>query len=184
MRATGVALAILVAAMTTPADLQACQCGKKPSTREATATSDVVFAGTVTSLRPLLARVSESPAVDRRPNQDVEFKVLRAWQGIGSSDFKIKLAQNSCTFSFTSGQTYLVFARRENPESPEFFVSICTPTKLLSTAQADLKELGPSKTFSVSEPYRRITTPSASGVCHSDAVFSSLARARETFSMI
>jgi hypothetical protein len=115
----------------------ACDCGVRPSPREAFEEATVVFEGrSITELREW--------------NGTVRFQVLRAWKGevgpeitlaSGSDGSLMTDTFNPCDFFPRRGETYVVYARMRRNEM--LAVPACGRTRRLDTEAAeDVAELG------------------------------------------
>jgi hypothetical protein len=103
----------------------ACDCARAGSPREELRRTDAVFSGEVTSIN----------------RERIEFKVESFWKGPRSKRISIRYEQSDCTYLFTVGKKYLVYAYGKEI----FETSICAGAKELDKASDDLKELGEGK---------------------------------------
>jgi hypothetical protein len=123
-------------------EARACSCMMQ-TLEEGVAQSEAIFEATVTKIAPKL--------VNQFPSLEVSLAVERAWKGIDREEVLVITASNSaaCGYPFTEGSTYLVYAYRDK-EDP-LRVSLCSLTKPIDKAAADLELLGkPSTTFAES----------------------------------
>ena len=131
-----------------------CSCAPPGTPREELEKSDAVFKGTVLELKVDTLRVQNAAILFFK----VKFEVLAAWKGVDLGE--ITLATNfesaACGFPFEQGVDYLVYAFSQNDS---LSTNLCTRTKKLSEAQADLNELGTPVIVSVSEPDNIPETP-------------------------
>ncbi|RYG05452.1 MAG: hypothetical protein EOO07_30085 [Chitinophagaceae bacterium] len=102
--------------------------------------TDLIFAGKV---------IDKSRELWIGDNYDVEFQLSEIYKGQSESKAFIKTGarKGQCGFPFVVGESYLVFAYRQ-PESEKensttssqiYTTSICSLTKTLQDAQADLR---------------------------------------------
>ncbi|MDH3199388.1 MAG: hypothetical protein OEM15_00685 [Myxococcales bacterium] len=120
-------------------EAQACSCMEQ-TVEDGVAQAKAIFEGTVTKTAPNSAT--------RFRGLEVTLAVKRAWKGIDSEEVAVLTASNGavCGYPFAEGSTYLVYAYREKAEP--FRVSLCSLTKPIDQAKADLEHLGkPSTTF-------------------------------------
>ncbi|MDH3624468.1 MAG: hypothetical protein OES69_02540 [Myxococcales bacterium] len=121
-------------------EARACSCMQQ-SLEDGTAQSQAIFEGTVATIAPNTATQFRG--------LEVILTVKRAWKGIDSEEVAVITASNSaaCGYPFAEGSTHLVYAYRDTAEEP-LRVSLCSLTKPIDQAKADLEHLGkPSKTF-------------------------------------
>jgi hypothetical protein len=100
----------------------ACDCPWPGSPREELQRVDAVFSGEVSSVN----------------REKIEIKVERFWKGPRSKRISIRYEQSDCTYLFTVGKKYLVYAYGKEI----FETNKCTGAKELGNATDDLKELG------------------------------------------
>jgi hypothetical protein len=135
----------------------ACSCAGIQTPAEGLRASDAVFSGEVVGLG------AEDPQPrDGTPLGGVEFRVKESWKGVSDGAAIIygqgegyfgearegdMVVVNSCAVTFEQGESYLVYAYRrgENAGGP-LGTDICTATKPLADAEADLRVLGPPTT--------------------------------------
>ena len=108
----------------------ACSCAPPPAPKVALKNASAVFSGEVRKIT-----TSKKDYI-----HTVEFKVLKSWKGVKGKTVKVTTALDgaACGYGFTKGEKYLVYANGGQP----FRTSICTRTKSLNRAAADIKELG------------------------------------------
>lgn len=138
---------LLVAALAFPAGLllvapdcaSACSCamtGGTPQQRAEIALSEstTVFAGEMVGVDP----PSDAPITNSAAPVTVTFQVSEAWKGCEQDTLQVTTARSSvsCGYEFREGEEYLVYASQGNQ------VSLCSETKPLSKAAADLEVLG------------------------------------------
>lgn len=120
-------------------EARACSCMMQ-TLEEGIAQSEAIFEGTVTKIAP--------KSVHQFPSLEVTLAAKRAWKGIDREEVLVITASNSaaCGYQFAEGSTYLVYAYREKADPLR--VSLCSLTKPIDQAKADLEHLGkPSATF-------------------------------------
>jgi hypothetical protein len=146
---------LFVAGVLNTRSAYACSCVGASTVEESLRTSDAVFSGEVVGLG------AEDPQPrDGTPLGGVEFRVKESWKGVSDSSVIIygqgegyfgevgeEVVINSCAVTFEQDESYLVYAYRggENASGP-LGTDICTATKPLSDAGADLRALGPPTT--------------------------------------
>ncbi len=141
-------------------EARACSCMMQ-TLEEGIAQSQAIFEGTVTKIAPTL--------VNQFPSLEVSLAVRRAWKGIDREDVLVTTASNSaaCGYRFAEGSTYLVYAHRDK-DGP-LRVSLCSLTKPIDEAGADLALLGKPAT-ALAEPTKKSVSSkercSASGGTH------------------
>ena len=141
------------AAFVTPDCAYACSCaspaGSSPKelARREFSGSDAVFAGEVTDIdKPRLITSSLDPMT-------VTFRVSEAWKGTerGTVNVETAIEEASCGYPFNEGESYLVYASK-GTSSGGLEVALCSSTKPLSEADADLAALGPGAAPTGSPP--------------------------------
>jgi len=126
-------------------EARACSCMMQ-TLEEGVAQSEAIFEATVTKIAPKL--------VNQFPSLEVSLAVKRAWKGIDRKEVVVTPASNSaaCGYPFAEGSTYLVYAYRD--EGDPIRVSLCSLTKPIDEAGADLEHLGkPATAFA--EPTKK-----------------------------
>jgi hypothetical protein len=115
----------------------ACTCGGGVPFREVAkgANSSAVFSGEVLDVETGL------------PSSSVTFQVSEVWKGRERETVEVSTPRSgaSCGYAFKEGQEYLVYAYwgpQGSPPTPALKVDICTETKPLSEAGANLRVLG------------------------------------------
>ena len=139
-----VALASVGAAVLTPGCANACSCGGPAGTpgqvaKQSLSGSSAVFSGEVVDIDwPLLPISSAAP-------ETVTFRVSEVWKGPERRTLEVKTAVSdvSCGYPFDSGESYLVYAHDEGDGGAQASASLCSSTKPLADAGADLAALGP-----------------------------------------
>jgi len=112
----------------------------KVTPSEGLSASYAVFTGEVTEIEPDTATTFGGI--------EITLRVKRVWKGDIGEQVEVRTAGNSaaCGYSFVKGETYLVYADRD--EADPMRVSLCSRTALVASAQVDLDFLGkPSLEF-------------------------------------
>jgi MYXO-CTERM domain-containing protein len=106
----------------------------KLSPSEGLSSSRAVFTGEVTKIEP--------NAATRFGGLEVTFRVDRVWKGDPNPEIKVHTAGSSaaCGYAFLEGETYLVYAVRDNADPMR--VSLCSRTTPIESAKEDLRFLG------------------------------------------
>lgn len=139
-----VALGSIGAAMVAPGCAHACSCAGPAGSPERVAEqalsgSSAVFSGKVVDIDwPLLPISSAAP-------ETVIFRVSEVWKGPERATLEVKTAVSdvSCGYPFDAGESYLVYAHDDGGDGDVTSASLCSSTKPLSEAGADLEALGP-----------------------------------------
>ncbi|MEM7137644.1 MAG: hypothetical protein AAF500_13745 [Myxococcota bacterium] len=120
----------------------ACSCMRQ-SPEEAIAAAEALFEATVTA-------VSDNTKTDFR-GRAVTLAVSRVWKGVEGSQVTAITASNSaaCGYPFEVGESYLVYGYRSR--AGDLHVSLCSHTKRIDDAKADLKLLGKPKATSTTK---------------------------------
>ena len=115
----------------------ACSCPIPPGAERALSSSEAVFSGKVVEID----RPSEGPGWSSGDPETDTFRVSESWKGPKGAMLEVKtpVAGMSCGYPFKEGQEYLVYAS-EGQQGLE--TSLCSATKPLSKAGADLAVLG------------------------------------------
>jgi hypothetical protein len=123
----------LFIAIATPR-LLACSCALPPAPKVAMAQSTAVFSGKVT-------KVEQDAKAHTRT---VTIEVDRTWKGSDKKTLVVLTAGDgaACGVSFEKDKSYLVYA---NAVEEKLHASLCSRTKPLEQAKADLDELGEGK---------------------------------------
>ncbi len=112
-------------------------CGEpKPPPCEAYWQASAVFIGRVTSLASIPVK---EDGYDTHQNQ-VHFLVEKIFRGIDSPEVDLFIAATSCAYGFTKGETYLVYAYR-NEKANQLSTSNCSRTQPAAQAVEDLQYL-------------------------------------------
>ncbi len=127
---------LLLAATFGAQEAHACTCAPPPGVEEALQRADAVFSGKV--IGGLAGPTT--------------FDVEEAWKGVSENQVTVDGRQSSdpgvvtsCDLNFRGGERYLVYAGRGGQgEDALLQTSLCSRTKLLSKAEADLQALGPA----------------------------------------
>ena len=100
--------------------------------------SSAVFSGKVIDIIDMNKNNSTQSSIDPI---GIVFEVNEAWKGIDETQVIVFTERDSasCGFEFLLNEEYLVYA---NENGGELRTTICSRTALLSSAQADLDELG------------------------------------------
>ena len=112
----------------------------KLSLSEGLSSSHAVFTGEVIDIQPNEAT--------RFGGLEVTFRVQQLWKGDPNPEIKVHTAGSSaaCGYTFLEGETYLVYAVRDNADPMR--VSLCSRTTPIESAKEDLRFLGkPSHQF-------------------------------------
>lgn len=128
-----------LASFSQTSEARACSC-MKLSPSEGVTSSYAVFSGEVT-------KVEENKAT-RFGGRAVTLQVKKVWKGEVGEQVEVHTAASSaaCGYNFTKGETYLVYATRD--EADPMRVSLCSRTALEASAEEDLEYLGkPAKQF-------------------------------------
>lgn len=123
-----------------PECAHACSCAMPPGDQKeraerALSSSEAVFAGKVVEIdRP------SGPIMSSGDFETDTFRVSESWKGPERATLEVKtpVAGMSCGYPFKEGQEYLVYASGGR----DLEVSLCSETKPLSKAGADLAVLG------------------------------------------
>lgn len=125
------------AAMLTAGIADACSCLRPPPPKKALAKSAAVFAGKVKSVKKVGVK------------HVVEIEIMRTWKGTKGKTVTVETATNSaaCGYGFKVGTSYLVYcyAPPKGSKVKVLKTNICTRTKTLKSAKADLDALGKGK---------------------------------------
>jgi len=146
----GITIMVLIAAQLVfqPGAVFACSCVPELTVPEAYDMAEAVFAGRVLSIKKgggVFYNISPN-----RPNYyDVAFQVSKQWKGINEDVVTVATARQgtACGFDFEKNREYLVYARGGDFFETEFATTICSRTKLLASAEEDLKMRGPGEFF-------------------------------------
>lgn len=120
----------LIVSLFLPSAANACSCVPTGTPRQELAESDAVFSGKVIG-------VSEESLQKR-----VILHVDSVWKGVEKSQVLVEThsQEPACGYPFAEGKRYLVYARVN--DQGEFTTTICSRTKLYSSAGEDLQALG------------------------------------------
>jgi hypothetical protein len=119
--------------LATERSVSACSCPAPGPACQAAWRADAVFAGRVRAIERM-----DSPEPGLRSAVRVVFEPVRPLLNIPSGPVALVLEElSTCSYRFTVGQEYLVYASKM--ESGPLTASICSGTKPLSEADADLK---------------------------------------------
>ena len=139
-----VAWVALVVVLCSPARALACSCVAEVPLCQSFWQADVVFAGEVLAFDKIDPKQFFSRRLAR-------VRVERVWRGevAGVVEVSTGAGGGDCGYGFRRGQQYVIYAYKGSQGS--LSTNICTPTKLLSRAAADL------------EYFKSIEAPSAGG---------------------
>lgn len=106
--------------------------------------ANAVFAGKVINVVQPNGRGGGAPSPSMN-GVKVIFEVSKVWKGTPTQQLVITTPDSSasCGYNFQKGQNYLVYA---STQDNQLQTGLCSGTKTLSTAQADLSVLGSGKT--------------------------------------
>ena len=129
------ACALLAVGLLQSREASACSC-QRTSTETAIKESAAVFSGRVIEVE----RNDETPFGGLKAT----FEVVEIWKGIEEPLVSAVTASNSaaCGYPFAKGEEYLVYAYRDRDGTLR--ASLCSHTKPLAEAKADLDALGES----------------------------------------
>ncbi len=129
-----------------PAQSHACSCMAPGSPREALATSDAVFRGTITSLAFTVEHYEDPPGSYERLG--MEFNVHTYWKGPQYQTLYVvtNFDGEACGLEPdpSIGEEYLVYAFRS--DSGALGTGLCSRTTLAAYAEDELAELGSGRT--------------------------------------
>ena len=147
-----IVLIAIVAALLSPAYALACTCVADVPLCQTFWHADAVFAGEVLSFEKIDPKQFFSRRIAR-------VRVERVWRGevTGVVEVSTGAGGGDCGYSFRQGEKYTIYANK-GPKGT-FSTHICTPTKLLSKASADL------------EYFKGIDAPSSGGRIYGTARF-------------
>ena len=136
---------LLVAGTSSIRSAYACSCAGIATPTEDFKASDAVFSGEVATLG-----IDDPNPQDDLPLGGVEFSVEKSWKGVSKGSVVIygqgesygTSVTNSCDVEFERGGSYLVYAYSSGENGP-LGTDVCTATKPLARAEADLRALGP-----------------------------------------
>ncbi len=113
----------------------ACSCAMPPGPERALTSSAAVFSGEVSAIEKNEAATSRHPGT-----ATVTLRVSEVWKGPQRGNLEVSMPSqdSACRYPFEEGQKYLVYASGGR----DLEVSLCSPTKPLSKAGADLAVLG------------------------------------------
>ncbi len=117
----------------------ACSCVPPASPSESLANSALVFQGRVSSVQELDRGDGTWGSLDPTT---VAFEVSTVWKGPEHQTMYLTTAREgaSCGFTFVDGEEYVVYSRDGSE------VSLCSRTRNVSDAKADVEALGPGTT--------------------------------------
>ncbi len=115
-----------------------CSCGKVLTPLEGLARADAVFEGTVTNVWPVFFRIGDLETI----GNSYTFRVDARWKGAIEDRLTLLDAAGNCSFRFTWGQVYTVFAVQDPADRSRWSATICSPTTE-DLSYEDRKSLGP-----------------------------------------
>ena len=121
-----------------PTKSYACSCMAPGSVQEELDRSSDVFSGKVIDIKDINKLKLTQSSADL---MEVIIEVKEIWKGSNQPEVTVYTERDSasCGFEFALNQEYLVYA---NEDGGQLRVSLCSKTALLSSAGADLNELG------------------------------------------
>ena len=132
-RPVSLILLLFGALLAYPSEALACSCAAGMPLCESFWKTPVVFSGEALEIKKIPNHLgSEYP-----PDRLVTFRVHEAWRGGVSGVIEVHTGGGlgDCGFDFQAGRRYLVFAHESKSQ---LSTGICSPTKLLDEATADL----------------------------------------------
>jgi hypothetical protein len=136
-----IALALVIAAAAA-STAEACRCIPPPPPRKALEAAAAVFAGKV-------VKIKQDEAASEVV---VTFEVRTVWKGVDTKTVQVRTPGNSaaCGNEFEMDKSYLVYCHATQAEAKDgekdpprvLNTNLCTRTRALKDAEADLKELG------------------------------------------
>ena len=120
-----------------------CQCGEVPSIARGLATADAVFAGRVVEVWPVRVTAAGDDCIAQRATlrADARFKGVAPMKSAAAAEQTLFETGGNCSYRFTRGEAYLVFAKRG--ADGRLGASICSPTRgLAELGSEDLAALG------------------------------------------
>lgn len=114
----------------------ACTCVPVTSASQGLEGATAVFSGKVIEIR------THKQSEDIFARVEVVFETERVWKGVVTRRFSVFTSSQSsaCGYGFKEGRTYLVYAHGHI--GSRLSTSICSRTRRLKDARADLEELG------------------------------------------
>jgi hypothetical protein len=138
-----VALAVLLVCLLGPSrPAAACSCAPAPPLADAVSVSDLIFEGVAQGFQPSSQPITGFIQGSSVPSIRVQFEVKQRWKGDATATLGLLTPEScaSCGRDFTTGTTYLVYARRQSDGA--FFDLLCSRTRPLASASEDLTALG------------------------------------------
>jgi hypothetical protein len=128
-------LMVLAIAAGSSKQAKACSCQEpKPPPCETYWAAAAVFTGKVVSLTSIPIKEDGYDTHQTRAH----FLIEKAFRGIESTEVDLFMGASNCSYGFTKGETYLVYAYR-NEKTKQLSTSICTRTGLVAGAFEDLQ---------------------------------------------
>ena len=151
-------LATLGALCATSSVVYACSCTAPPAPKVALEQAAAVFIGKVSSVE------------QGKFGNTFQFKVSKEWKGIEGNTASVASATNSaaCGIVFDNDRDYLVYAFKSEGDD-QLRTNLCTRTKRVSDAAAELAELGEPAKPVVVKPLVAPNYPSKNGVVQINA---------------
>lgn len=116
----------------------ACSCGERSEPGREIWRSDAVFSGKVIDF----VRAGKSEGYTTKATI---FDVYTTWKGVSSDQVTMWTVGGMCSYGFLEGEEYLVYAYSVGSASDtnsNYRTTVCSSTKLLEYAEADLAFLG------------------------------------------
>lgn len=133
-----VAVCVLLLSSLFSTEILACSCSPKPPIYEVFKGGDAVFIGKVTKFEEIKTKEVEEDEEYEVTNNIFHFQISEAFKGVKGKSLKINAgSKNSCYSGFTVGETYLIYASKEDDD--EFHYSgYCSRSEVLEGAQHQL----------------------------------------------
>lgn len=133
----------LVIATFWPRVLSSCQCGEKPTAKEALAQSEVIFAGEVSRIEETQVRVRMGDSLEWASVKEVTLLARRRWKGKVEPEMKLVIGVTDCDYPlFAVGGVYLVYCGSSSFLPDRLTASRCGRTDYFRVAKSDLAVLG------------------------------------------
>lgn len=128
-------LCLLFLTLWSSAIVRACSCFAPPPLYESFKQSAAVFTGTVTKLEKV--KVKDDKGESETTENIFHFQVAEAFKGVDGKTFKINAGanDNSCYSSFTIGDSFLIFAQKDNDS---YYCGMCSRKESLERAQDEI----------------------------------------------
>jgi hypothetical protein len=140
-RALKLVFGILVLSVGMAADVRACSCvmsfiHMQPCS--AYWNADVVFAGTVTEVGPMLPIKGSDGKIFSTNGRVTRFRVDDAFRGVTGPVIETYEHGTSCDYHFNQGEKYFVYGSRD-PKDGRIYVGSCSATKSIERAAPDFE---------------------------------------------